>query len=66
MAGRNPARLLGFEEILLKRGSRADLILFHYGGPGKQLDFVATIAAGEMRFGEISVCQPGITASSIR
>ena len=52
MAGRNPARLLGFEEIRLQRGSRADLILFHYAGPGSKLEFVATMAAGVVRFGE--------------
>ena len=28
MAGRNPSRLLGFEEMSLRRGSRADLFLF--------------------------------------
>ena len=52
MASRNPARLLGFEEIRLRRGSRADLILFHYNGPGSRLEFVTTIAAGVVRFGE--------------
>ena len=65
MAGRNPARLLGFEEILLKRGSRADLILFYYGGPPKRLEFVATIAAGQIRFGEIPASEPGIATCSI-
>jgi N-acetylglucosamine-6-phosphate deacetylase len=53
MAGRNPARLLGFEEIRLRRDSRADLILFHYAGVGNKLEFVATMAAGVVRFGEI-------------
>mgnify|MGYP006416097503 CR=1 FL=1 len=53
MAGRNPARLLGFEEIRLHRGSRADLMLFHYAGAGSKLEFVATLAAGAVRFGEI-------------
>ncbi len=55
MAGCIPARLLGFEEIRLQRGSRADLILFHYAGPPSKLDFVATMAAGDVRFGEIPV-----------
>ena len=53
MASRNPAELLGFEEIRLRRGSRADLILFHYNGPGSRLEFVTTVAAGAVRFGEI-------------
>ena len=50
MAGRNPANLLGFEQVRLQRGSRADLVLFHYGGLGSKLDIVSTVAAGEMRF----------------
>ena len=53
MAGRNPARLLGFEEIRLRRGSRADLMLFHFDGAGSPLRVVATLAAGEVRYGEI-------------
>lgn len=53
MAGRNPARLLGFEEIRLGRGSRADLILFHYPGPPEKLDILATMAAGQIRYGAI-------------
>ena len=53
MAGWNPARLLGLEEFQLQRGSRADVILFHYIGPGSKLEFVATVAAGEIQFGEI-------------
>ena len=53
MAGRNPARLLGFEEIALRRGSRADLIVFDYDGPGDRLRFRATMAAGEVRYGDV-------------
>lgn len=56
LAGRNPALLLGFEEIRLRRGSRADLILFHFERPGDALDIITTIAAGEIRYGE--VCAP--------
>ena len=52
MAGRNPARLLGCETIELARGSRADLVLFNYAGPGSSLDIRATIAAGNVRFGK--------------
>ncbi|MDA1015926.1 MAG: amidohydrolase family protein [Planctomycetota bacterium] len=53
LAGRNPARLLGFEEIRLRRGSRADLVLFHHRGAGSKLEFVSTIAAGKLRFGAL-------------
>lgn len=53
MAGRNPARLLGCETIELARGSRADLVLFHYAGPGAPLEILTTIAAGEVRFGKL-------------
>lgn len=55
LAGRNPALLLGFEEIRLRRGSRADLILFHYEQPGDALEITATIAVGEVRHGDASV-----------
>lgn len=53
MAGRNPAQRLGFEEIRLRRGSRADLTLFTYREPVNSLGVVATIAAGALRFGEL-------------
>ena len=42
-------RLLGFETIELKQGSRADLVLFHHDGPGSPLDIIATIFQGELR-----------------
>lgn len=54
MAGANPARLLGFEAIELKPGSRADLLLFRHAGPGHPLEIVATLACGEVRFGTVS------------
>lgn len=50
MAGRNPARLLGFEEIRLRRGSRADVIRFRWNGSGNPLEVVTTVAAGTVRF----------------
>ena len=50
MAGRNPCRLLGFEVVRLQRGSRADLVLFHYDRAAIKLDVVRTIAAGVDRF----------------
>jgi N-acetylglucosamine-6-phosphate deacetylase len=53
MAGRNPARLLGFEEIRLRRGARADLFLFNAPPESNSLDVVATVAAGTLQFGTI-------------
>lgn len=53
MAGRNPARLLGFEEIRLRRGSRADLVLFHQNESSGRFEFTATVAAGALRYGEV-------------
>jgi N-acetylglucosamine-6-phosphate deacetylase len=52
MAGRNPARLLGFEETRLRAGSRADLILFRLSEPDS-LEILATVAAGTLRSGTI-------------
>lgn len=51
MAGRNPAKLLGFDAIRLERGSRADLIQFDFDGPGSALKMRCTFAAGDVRFG---------------
>ena len=53
MASRNPARALRFEEHRLARGSRADLVLFDFSGPGDDINVRATIAAGELRFGNV-------------
>lgn len=52
LAGRNVSKLLGYEEIRLRRGSRADLWLFHHDGSGKPFRTVATIGAGSCRFGD--------------
>jgi N-acetylglucosamine-6-phosphate deacetylase len=52
MAGRNPSRLLGFEEIALRAGSRADLVLFGIS-ESDSLDVRATVAAGSLRFGTV-------------
>ena len=57
MAGRNPARLLGFEEIRLRRGARADLFLFNFPDTGPSLEVVATVAAGTLQFGTIPSSQ---------
>jgi len=53
MAGRNPSRLLGFEEIRLRAGSRADLMLFRLSEAGL-IVIQTTIAAGSLRFGTIA------------
>jgi len=53
MAGQNPSHLLGFEVVRLQRGSRADLVLFHYDGPGSKLDVVRTVSAGVERFNAV-------------
>jgi N-acetylglucosamine-6-phosphate deacetylase len=52
MAGRNPARLLGFEEIRLRAGSRADLIVFRLSELNS-LEILAAVAGGSLRFGTI-------------
>jgi len=52
MAGRNPSRLLGLEEIRLSRGSRADLFLFRLSARDS-LNVEATIASGTLQFGTV-------------
>ncbi len=54
MASRNPARLLGFEESRLHQGSRADLVLLHHDPSAGTLEVRATVAAGMLRFGDLS------------
>jgi N-acetylglucosamine-6-phosphate deacetylase len=53
MAGKYPAQLLGFENIELETGSRADLVLFQYRGPGHPLNVTATLAQGQLKFGTL-------------
>lgn len=55
MAGLNPARLLGFEEIRLEVGSRADLILFHYEGSGSRMNLQTTLTCGAIKYGTLLV-----------
>lgn len=55
MAGLNPARLLGFEEIRLEVGSRADLILFHYEGAGSRMNLQTTLSCGTVKYGTLLV-----------
>ena len=58
MAGRNPARLLGLEQVRLRRGSRADLVVFRAESdcqtePGTKIHWLTTIAAGQVRYGAV-------------
>lgn len=53
MAGKNPCRLLGLEQVRLNRGSRADLVLFQNRRHGEKIRWVATVAAGERKFGQV-------------
>ncbi len=53
MAGRVPARLVGIDDISLRRGSRADLVVFNYAGKGSRFKFIATIMAGTTQFGSV-------------
>ncbi|MFK7779470.1 MAG: amidohydrolase family protein [Gimesia sp.] len=55
MAGLNPARLLGFEQIRLEVGARADLILFHYEGTGSRMNLQTTLACGAIKYGTLLV-----------
>lgn len=55
MASKNPAKLLGFEVVRLRRGSLADLMVFQIPQEGKRLEIEATIASGELMYGEIAV-----------
>lgn len=54
MATEYPARLAGVEPVLLKPGSRADLVLFHME-PAGRLRVEATLVAGEVRHGSAFV-----------
>jgi len=51
MTTRNPARFFGFPEQGLRAGATADLFLYRPVATTDRLDVVATIVAGEMRFG---------------
>ena len=54
MASMNPARLLNQEVVRLRRGSLADLVIFRLADTGEKLNIEATIAAGELKFGELA------------
>lgn len=51
MASRNTARALKLEEHRLARGSRADLVLFDWAGPDDDIHIRATVAAGDVCYG---------------
>ena len=53
MASMNPARLLNQEVVRLRRGSLADLVIFRRPENGEKLNVEATIAGGELKFGEL-------------
>jgi N-acetylglucosamine-6-phosphate deacetylase len=53
MVSRNAAKALGFEQARLRRGSLADLFLFRRQPGTRRLAVSATIAAGELRYGEL-------------
>ena len=55
MASKNPARLLGHEVVRLRRGSLADLMLFRIPAEGHRLEIEATVASGELMYGEVVV-----------
>lgn len=55
MTSKNPARLLGCEVARLRRGSLADLVVFRITPDKQRLDVEATIASGELMYGEIAV-----------
>lgn len=53
MACANTSRVLGCEEVALKRGSRADLVLFSDPAGCQKLPVLATLCCGSVRFGEL-------------
>lgn len=55
MTSNNPAKLLGYEVTRLRRGSLADLIVFRIPPGRNRLEIEATIASGELMYGEIAV-----------
>lgn len=55
MASKNPAKLLGREVVRLRRGSLADLMVFRVPPEHDRLDIEATIASGELMYGQIEI-----------
>ena len=54
MTSKNPAKLLGYEVVRLRRGSLADLVVFRIASNKQRLDVEATIASGHLMYGEIA------------
>ena len=54
MASSNPAKLLRQEVCRLRRGSLADLILFRLSEKDSRLEIEATIASGELKYGQLN------------
>lgn len=55
MASKNPSKLLGYEVVRLRRGSLADLMLFQLRPDEDRLEIEATIASGELMYGQIEI-----------
>jgi N-acetylglucosamine-6-phosphate deacetylase len=53
MASKNPAKLLGQEVCRLRRGSLSDLIVFRLSDNRPRLEIEATVAGGELKFGQL-------------
>jgi N-acetylglucosamine-6-phosphate deacetylase len=53
MASRNPTRFFGFPENGLRAGNAADLFLFRPDLPAGRLKVLATVVAGDVRYGSI-------------
>jgi N-acetylglucosamine-6-phosphate deacetylase len=57
MASRNPARLMGLDYGTFQAGDEADFVVFRHDAPSGPLKVVATLAAGEVRYGAV----PGVS-----
>ncbi|HEY4262659.1 MAG TPA: amidohydrolase family protein [Schlesneria sp.] len=55
MASKNAAKLLGYEIVRLRRGSLADLMIFRLPPEHERLEIEATIASGELMFGQVEL-----------
>ena len=53
MAGLNPCRLLGVEQVRLRRGSQADLVVFRLPEDRSRIEWLTTVASGEVQFGSV-------------
>ncbi len=53
MAGRQPAQLLGCEDIPLEQGALADLVVFDWGPEESRLTVRATLSRGQLRWGRL-------------